>query len=174
MSFHNILQNPVIGRHTPLRLRWSDEQLWPVVEQLQTIVDTSGLNDNHVFAAASVARSLVVEMKRQGGGLRYARRKDAYNIPKRYRCGDPLFTWHYITGAMGVLERHGLITCAPGISCAGGGGFQSVAWATEQLVDLLEAVVNVSARRGITQTETIVLRDGPTRTTSTTSTPPRR
>jgi hypothetical protein len=161
VTFTNILRNPVIGTHNPLRLGWSDEQLWPVVERLQAVLDTSDLNDNHMLATASVAMSLVMEMKYTDGGLRYARRKDVYNIPKRYRCGDPLFTWHYITRAMRMLERHGLITCAPGISCPGGGGFQSVAWASELLVGLLEPVVSMPAQRGIpARVETIVLRDG--------------
>nr|WP_131721756.1 hypothetical protein [Mycolicibacterium komanii]CRL77992.1 hypothetical protein CPGR_04987 [Mycolicibacterium komanii] len=161
MSFDCILKNPVIGKHAPLRLGWSDEQLQPVVEHLQTTLDTSALTSKRLFALASVATSLVVEMMRSGGGLRYARGKDAYRIPKRYRCGDPLFTWHYLTHAMAVLERHALISHATGLWAKGGGGYQSVAWATEQLVDLLEPVVTVSALRAIpTQKETIVLRDG--------------
>jgi hypothetical protein len=95
-----------------------------------------------------------------GKGVHYARAKDRYRQPKRYRDGDPRFTWHYVTKAMDILLGAGLIEHAEGMWCPGTKGCQSVARATDELVNLLKPLVDVSEPRGLPKrVETIVLRD---------------
>jgi hypothetical protein len=92
--------------------------------------------------------------------VHYARAKDSYRTPKRYRDGDPLFSWYYVTRAMDTLRRSGLIDHTDGIWCPGTKGCQSVARPTDELVRLLKPLVDVSEPRGLPKrVETIVLRD---------------
>ena len=101
----------------------------------------------------------MTEEKITGNGVHFARGKDAYRIPRRYRDGDPRNTWHYINRAMDTLESVGLIQQAPGLWCPNGRGYQSVAWATGDLVALVGPLVDVSEHRRLTlPAETIVLR----------------
>ena len=111
------------------------------------------------LAIAGIARSVVTEEKITGRGVHFARGKDAYRIPKRYRDGDRRNTWHYTTRAMDILESVGLIQQVPGLWCPNGRGYQSVAWATGALVALVGPLLDVSQHRRLTlQAETIVLR----------------
>ena len=111
------------------------------------------------LAIAGIARSIVTEEKITGNGVHFARGKDAYRMPKRYRDGDPRNTWHYTTRAMDTLESVGLIEQAPGLWCPNGRGYQSVAWATGDLVALVGPLLDVSEHRRLTlPAETIVLR----------------
>jgi hypothetical protein len=160
VEFQRIFDNPVFGRHSPLVLGWSDDQLRPVVERLDPSLP-EGLTDKWKLAIAACASSVVVENKIAGGGVHYARGKEAYRIPKRYRCGDPRFTWHFITGSMDHLRRTGLSTHTPGYwSRVDGCGRQSVASASDELVRLVGPLVDAEAQRGLpTQVETVVLRD---------------
>ena len=160
MEFQRIFDNPVFGDHSPLVLGWSDDQLRPVVERLDPWLP-EGLTDKWKLAIAACALSVVAEKKLTGGGVHYARRREAYQIPKRYRCGDPRFTWHFVTGSMDHLQRSGLITHALGYwSRVDGRGHQSVAWATDDLMRLVGPLVDVRAQRGLpTRVETVVLRD---------------
>ena len=160
MEFQRIFDNPVFGDHSPLVLGWTDDQLRPVVERLDPWLP-DGLTDKWKLAIASCALSVVAEKKLTGRGVHYARRRGAYQIPKRYRCGDPHFTWHFVTGSMDHLQRSGLITHALGYwSRIDGRGRQSVAWATDDLTRLVGPLVDVRAQRGLpTRDETIVLRD---------------
>ena len=89
------------------------------------------------LAVAGIARSIVTEEKITGHGVHFARGKDAYRIPKRYRDGDPRNTWHYTTRAMDTLQSVGLIQQAPGLWCPNSRGYRSVAWATGALVALV-------------------------------------
>src|SRR6476646_4409188 len=98
VGFERIFGNPVLGHHAPLVLGWSDEQLKPVVERLDPLVP-EGLTDKWRLAVAACASSVVAEKKLTDGGVHYARRREAYRIPKRYRCGDPRFTYHCVIGS---------------------------------------------------------------------------
>ncbi|MDI3312964.1 MAG: hypothetical protein QJR12_01365 [Mycobacterium sp.] len=118
------------------------------------------LTDRMRFAAAAIARSIVTEKKITGGGVHYPRGKDPYSRPKRYRDGDPLYTWHYVTHAMDALQGAGLIDHTLGRWYPNHRGWQSVACATERLMSLVGPLVDASERRGISKrVETIVLRD---------------
>lgn len=102
----------------------------------------------------------IVEQKLTDRAVHYARRKDAYRAPQRYRCGDPRYSWHYITRSIDTLEQIGLINQVPGLRRPRRTGFQSVAWATDELMTLIGPLVDVSEHRGIPRrVETIVLRD---------------
>ena len=46
----------------------------------------------------------MIEEKITGNGVHFARGKENYRIPKRYRDGDPRNTWHYTTRAMDILR----------------------------------------------------------------------
>ena len=155
-----IFSSPVWGdRHNPLALGWSEAQLLPVVERLQPCLP-DGLTPNTILAAAACARSLVVEKTLTGKPLRYSRGKEVYRVPKRYRCGDPLFTWQYVTRAMDVLHQAGLIEHDMGVWCGATGGRQSVAWATDSLSELIGSVVEIGEEPALPpQAEVIVLRD---------------
>ena len=48
-------------------------------------------------------------------GVHYARAKDPYRVPKRYRDGDPRFSWYYVTRGMDAPLRAGLIEHAVGV-----------------------------------------------------------
>jgi len=158
MAFKKLFDNRLWGSRAPLVLRWSDDQLKSIVDRLAPRLP--GLSDQMQLAAASVARSLVVEKTITGRGVHYARAKDPYRRPKRYRDGDPRFTWHYVTGAMDALWRAGLIEHVVGEWWPHGKGFESVAWATDELMTLVGPLVDVSEHRGISKrVETIVLRD---------------
>ena len=153
-----LFDNPVFGDHSPLVLGWAEDQLWPIVDRLAPL-----LPDNMTaamrLAIAGVARSIVTEEKITGNGVHFARGKDAYSIPKRYRDGDPRNTWHYTTRAMDTLHSVGLIEQAPGLWCPNGRGYQSVAWATGDLVALVGPLLDVSEHPRLTlRAETIVLR----------------
>jgi hypothetical protein len=160
LEFQRIFDNPVFGHHSPLVLGWSDDQLRPVVERLDPVLP-AGLTDKWKLAIAACASAVVAEAKLTGGGVHYARRREAYRIPKRYRCGDPRFTYHFVTGAMDHLRHARLITEARGYwSRVEGRGRQSVAWATDELMSLVGPLVDPRAQRGLpTQVETVVLRD---------------
>ena len=158
MAFKKLFDNPLFKNRAPLVLRWSDDQLKPLVDRLAPLMP--GLSDQMQLAVASVARSLVVEKTITGRGVHYARAKDPYRRPKRYRDGDPRFTWHYVTGAIDALRRAGLIEHVVGEWWPYAKGFESVAWATDELMTLVGPLVDVSERRGISKrVETIVLRD---------------
>ena len=101
-----------------------------------------------------------MEQKLTDRAVHYARRKDAYRVPQRYRCGDPRYSWHYITRSIDTLEQIGLINQVPGLRRPRRTGFQSVAWATDELMTLIGPLIDVSEHRGIPRrVETIVLRD---------------
>ena len=92
--------------------------------------------------------------------MHYARGKDAYRAPKRYRDGDDLYTWHYVNRSINALEQSRLAKSHPGIWNKHGKGSRSVAWATDDLVSLIGPLVDVDEQRGIpAHVETIILRD---------------
>jgi hypothetical protein len=157
-TFRCVFDNPVFDDHSPLVLGWAEEQLWPIVDRLAPWLPDD-LTVAMSLAIAGVARSVVTEEKITGKGVHFARGKDAYGIPRRYRDGDPRNTWHYTTRAMDSLESVGLIAQTPGLWCPNGRGYQSVAWATGDLVALVGPLVDVSEHRRLNlRTETIVLR----------------
>jgi len=154
-----VYDSPVYGFHDPLVLGWSDDQLRPIVKRLRPRLPT-GLTANMLLAAAGCALSLAVEKKSSGKRLRYARAKEPYRAPKRYRSGHRFDTWHYLTTAMDVLEGAGLIDQAVGVRGPRGRGYQSVARATDELVQLLAPIVELGAETAQPiRTETIILRD---------------
>jgi hypothetical protein len=158
MAFRKLFDNPLFKNRAPLILRWGDDQLKPLVDRLSPLMP--GLSDQMQLAVASVARSIVTEKTITGRGVHYARAKDPYRRPKRYRDGDPRFTWYYVTGAMDALRRAGLIEHVVGEWWPYTKGFESVAWATDELMTLVEPLVDVWEHRGISnRVETIVLRD---------------
>ncbi len=157
-TFRCVFDNPVLGDHSPLVLGWDDEQLRPMVDRLAHLLPDN-LTVAMKLAVAGVARSIVIEEKITGKGVHFARGKDAYNVPRRYRDGDPRNTWHYVNRAMDTLQSVGLIQQAPGLWRPNGRGYQSVAWATGQLVALVGPLIDVSEHRRLAlRTETIVLR----------------
>ncbi|OBI24100.1 hypothetical protein [Mycobacterium sp. E2497] len=115
------------------------------------------------YAVASVARSMVVAKKQTGYGVHYARAKDFYRVPKRYREGDAFYTWHYVTGAMDILRGATLIEQEVGRwsgTLRTWRGLQSVSWATATLMGLIGPLVDPSEPRGVPRrVETVVLRD---------------
>ena len=145
-TFRCLFDNPVFGDHSPLVLGWGEDQLWPIVDRLAPFMPDN-LTVGMKLAIAGVARSIVTEEKITGNGVHFARGKDAYRIPKRYRDGDPRNTWHYITRAMDTLQSVGLIQQAPGVWCPNSRGYQSVAWATGDLVALVGPLLDVSEHR---------------------------
>ena len=162
MAFQRLFDNPLYGNHSPLVLGWTDDQLEPLVDRLAPFLPDN-LTDQMQLAIASCARSIVAEKKLTDRAVHYARRKDAYRVPQRYRCGDPRYSWHYITRSIDTLEQIGLINQVPGLCRPRHTGFQSVAWATDELMTLIGPLVDVSEHRGIPKrVETIVLRDDKT------------
>src|SRR6478735_1580605 len=159
MEFQLLFDNPLYGNHSPLVLGWSDDQLEPLVDRLTALLPDN-LTDQMQLAIASCVRSIVAEKKLTDRAVHYARRRDAYRVPHRYRCGDPRYSWHYITRSIDTLEQIGLINQVPGLCRPRHTGFQSVAWATDELMTLIGPLVDVSEHRGIPRrVETIVLRD---------------
>ena len=157
-TFRCVFDNPVFGDHSPLVLGWAEDQLRPIADRLAPFMPDN-LTVAMRLAIAGIARSVVTEEKITGNGVHFARGKDAYRIPKRYRDGDPRHTWHYINRAMDILESVGLIEQAPGVWCPNSRGYQSVAWATGALVALVGPLLDVSEHRRLNlPTETIVLR----------------
>lgn len=157
--FRSLFDNPVFGEHSQLVLGWSDEQLRSIADRLAMSLPDN-LTAGMTLAIAGIARSIVTEEKITGNGVHFARGKDAYRIPKRYRDDDPRNTWHYTTRAMDILENVGLIEQARGLWCQNSRGYQSVAWATGALVALVGPLLDVSEHRRVSlRTETIVLRN---------------
>jgi hypothetical protein len=114
MAFERLFDNPLYGNHSPLVLGWTDDQLEPLVDRLAPLLPDN-LTDQMQLATASIARSIVAEKKLTDRAVRYARRRDAYRVPQRYRCGDPRYSWHYITRSIDTLEQIGLINQVPGL-----------------------------------------------------------
>ncbi|HRD10804.1 MAG TPA: hypothetical protein PLI79_02975 [Mycobacterium sp.] len=161
MVFTRFFDSPLLGRHVPLVLGWSDDQLWPIVDRLAQLLP-AGLSEGMKLAVAACARSIVVEKRLTGCRVRYARAKQSYRMPKRYRCDDPRHSWHYVTNAIDILEQIGLIGQELGIWFGGNRGLQSVAWATEELMNRLGALVSPNEPRVLharDESEVIVLRD---------------
>ena len=148
VSFPCLFDNPVFGEHSPLVLGWCDNQLWPIADLLAPRLP-DGLTDRMKLAVAGCARSIAEEKKLTGGGVRYARGKEAYRIPKRYRNGDLRYTWYFVTRSMDLLESSGLIEQAPGVWFPSSRGYQSVAWATDELARLVGPLVDASEQRGL-------------------------
>lgn len=156
------------GKHPALVLGWSDKQLTPVVELLDPYLPRclpdkpeKVITPEMKLAIAACARSVFLEYRLVGQGVRYARAKEHYRRPERYRRGDRYYTWYFVTNAMDVLQQTGLVGHALGEWLgSGGGGRQSVAWASGALLELLEPVVDLGERRGGPhEVEVIVLRD---------------
>ncbi len=159
MGFTLLFDNPLFGHHSPLVLGWSDDQLWPIAARLAEFLPAN-LTDEMQLAIASCARSITAEKKLTGHPVHFARGKEAYRVPERYRCGDPRHSWYYITRAMDILEKAGLIEQVRGMWFPGNKGFQSIAWATDRLMDLLGPLIEMEERRTLPiREETIVLRD---------------
>lgn len=154
------------GPHPALVLGWRDDQLAPVVELLDPLLPVCLPNKPEEVitpamkcAIAACARSLVVEALTSGKWVRYSRHKDDYRMPKRYRRGDPYYSWHFVTHAMDVLKQTGLIGHQDGF-WEPGGGRQPIARPTPALLELLAPVIDVWEQRGEPhQAEVIVLRD---------------
>ncbi len=131
-----------------------------------------GLTTKATLALAAVARSLVLEMKLTGAGLRYARGQNHYRVPKRYRTGGSYYTFRYVTQSVDLLIATGLAGHEGGIWGQGAAGRQSVAWATDSLLDLIGDLVNVEEQPGRSQlVETIVLHDADKKKIDYTDTP---
>lgn len=155
------------GEHPPLVLGWSDDQLAPVVGVLAGVIPDhlpgkaeGSMTSEMRLAIAGVARSVVVGFRLTGQAVRYSRRKEHYRGPRRYRRTERFYTWYFVTNAIDVLEAAGLVVCTPGVWFPGGGGRQSVAGPTGELLGLLEPVIEVREQRWEQRRlETIVLRD---------------
>jgi hypothetical protein len=162
MAYVNLLDNPLYGDHAPLVLGWSDDQLHLIADRLRPSLLPANRTDQMWLAIAAVARSLVTERTvTRDLGVHYARAKNPYSQRKRYRTGDPRFTWYYVTRAMDYLRQARLIGHVVGEWSPYCRGFESVAWASEELVELIGALIDPSEPREVARkVETIVLRDG--------------
>src|SRR5258708_31146622 len=133
MAFEKLFDNPLDGGRAPVVLRWSDDQLAAIAECLAPLLPDN-LSDQMILAIACIARSIVAEHAISGRRVHYPRGKDRYRLPKRYRDGDPRLTWYYLTKGMDTLHAAGLIEHVVGKWNRYGKGFQSVAWATDELM----------------------------------------
>jgi hypothetical protein len=89
--------------------------------------------------------------------VHYPRAKDAYRQPTRYRAGDRFYTWHYLTRGMDALHGAGMIDHTIGRREY---RRESIATATDKLLDLLDPVIDFREPRGLlNRSEVIVLRD---------------
>jgi hypothetical protein len=164
MGWREAFNDPVraqnfYGDHAPLVLRWSNDQLSAIAECLAPLLPDN-LTDKMQLAIAGIARSIVAEHAISGRRVHYPRGRDRYRLPKRYRDGDPRLTWYYLTNGMDTLHAAGLIEHVVGKWNRYGKGFESVAWATDSLVALVEPLIDIWESRGIPgRVETIVLRD---------------
>ncbi len=156
------------GPHPALALGWREDQLDPVVALLDPLLPSCLPNKPEKVitqdlkrAVASCARSLVVTFVLTGKAVRYSRDRNHYGGGTRYRRGDRYYSYHYVTGAMGVLQHLGLVGHDLG-QWGGSGtkGGQSVAWPTDALVELLVPVIDIAEPCGEPhEAEVIVLRD---------------
>lgn len=147
------------GKHPALILGWGDDQLALIAKVLDPFLP-SDLTSERKLAVAACARSLVAESYLNGRRVRYSRAMNHYQRPMRYRQGDRFYSWYFVTKSMDHLEHLGLISCAPGVWFPGGGGRQSVAWPTAELLELLSPLIDAGEPRGdLPQSEVIVLRD---------------
>src|SRR5258705_4661692 len=103
MAFEKLFDNPLYGDHVPLVLRWSSDQLSAIAECLAPLLPDN-LTDQMQLAIASIARSIVAEHAISGRRVHYARKRDRYSQPERYRDGDPRFSWYYLTKGMDILH----------------------------------------------------------------------
>jgi hypothetical protein len=78
MAFQGLFDNPLFGDHCPLVLRWSDDQLKPLVERLAPLLPNK-LTDDMQLAIASIARSIVTEEKLSGRGTMPGRKTPTAN-----------------------------------------------------------------------------------------------
>ncbi len=156
------------GPHPALVLGWRDDQLDPVVAVLAPLLPRCLPNKPEKVitpamkrAIASCARSLVVTFLLTDKAVRYSRDRNHYGGGTRYRRGDRYYSYHYVTGAMGVLDHLGLVGHDLG-QWGGSGtkGGQSVARPTDALVELLVPVIDIAEPCGEPhEAEVIVLRD---------------
>lgn len=154
-----VFSGEVWNDHSALAVDWRREQLAAIVDRLRSHLG-GRLTAKAELAAAAVARSLVLEKKRTGNGLRYARGQNHYSVPERYRTGGPYYTFRYITQSVDLLVAAGLAGHEVGVWGQGAAGRQSVAWATDSLLDLIGDLVDVDEQPGTGQrVETIVLHD---------------
>lgn len=156
------------GPHLPLVLGWRIDQLASVVEILDPLLPNCLPNKPEKVitpamkcAIAACARSVVVAFVLTGKAVRYSRDRNHYGGGTRYRRGDSYYSYHYVIGAMGVLDHLGLVGHDLG-QWGGSGtkGGQSVAWPTDALVELLVPVIDIAELCGEPhEAEVIVLRD---------------
>jgi len=159
VAFQYLRDDPLYWDHSPLVLRWDNDQIEQLVDVLlpHLVGETT---DEMRLAIAAVARSIVTEHTITGAGVHYARAKAPYSRPKRYRDGDPRFSWWFVTKAMDALKGAGLIDHTVGRLYPHHTGRQSVAYPTDTLMALILPLIDVSEPRGIFKwVETIVLRD---------------
>lgn len=151
----------IFGDHHRLDLRWTDDQLAPIVQKLSPLLcqDWNGTpreRDRRLLACASICRSVVVDALQGGNGLRFPRGKDPYSVPARYRNGDNLWTHTLVTKSMDDLRDCELVVQHLGTFMS---GRQSVVEATSRLIDLIGPLVAADEPRGIPlRVEPIVLR----------------
>lgn len=92
VRFHHFFDKPIFdGDHSPLVLGWSDDQLRSIVDRLAEWLP-KGLPEGMRLATASCARSIVAEKRLTGRAVHFARGKEAYGGPRRYRSGDLRYT----------------------------------------------------------------------------------
>jgi len=156
------------GPHPELALGWRDDQLDPVAALLAPLLPRclpskpgKVITPDMKRAIACCARSLVVTFVLTDKAVRYSRDRNHYGGAPRYRRGDRYYSYHYVTGAMGVLDHLGLVGHDLG-QWGGSGtkGGQSVARPTDALIELLVPVIDIAEPCGEPhEAEVIVLRD---------------
>ncbi len=158
-AIYGLPNSAIYGCHPRLDLRWSDSQLEPVGDRLTPLLPEN-ITKKMKLATAAVALSIFLERIATGGGVHYSRGKEPYRVQRRYRDADPYWSRYYVTKAIDMLADAGLVTNALGVWFPGNKGYESVACATEKLIDLLGDLVDAGQVRGIKpNAETIVLRD---------------
>ncbi|KQY02934.1 hypothetical protein ASD37_25640 [Mycobacterium sp. Root135] len=155
--FARLFDSQLFDDHAPLLWGWSESDLTLVLDRLAHLLPAN-LPGRMQMAVAASALSIAVEKRRTGGGVHYARAKDAYGVPARYRC-DPSRSWHYTTRSVDILIELGLIDQELGLWCPGAEGSETVAWAAGDLMTVLGSLVDMQDQVTHSRPEVIVLRD---------------
>jgi hypothetical protein len=141
---------------TPLVMHWSEDQLRPIVALLEPFMP-NWATDAKKLTVASAARDLVVDHLTDAKGLHYSRSMRRYGTDRYRAKTDPLISYRNVTTAMDILVAAGFIdhTLGEWEEC-----FESYAYPTQGLIELLAPVVDVLEPRGLARrTETVILRD---------------
>ena len=149
-----LLPNPEIDPrlwddHTKLDMRWSDEQVEPILDRL-------GLSSSREHQAiGQMVRSLVVDAKTDNRGVHFSRAQEWY--ANRYvGNGDPYHTYHYTPRAADWVEENGYADQIKGRRFT---GRESVLYPFPKLLDKIGDLIDPFEPRGrAPRPEAVILR----------------